>query len=160
MYHFRFGQFQIAFFRELLESLGDADTLEAQSKAILMENDIRDEEFTDEVKKTFDFVLVFSDWFVLFQVIKCLPIAKDQWAIPDEEFSKRLDLRQKCIFTIDPATARDLDDALSCEPLENGIVKYFTLFNNTILLSNRTLSSRCSYCGCQLLCSRTNTIGY
>jgi exoribonuclease R len=38
------------FFRELMESLGDADTLEAQSKAILMENDIRDEEFTDEVK--------------------------------------------------------------------------------------------------------------
>lgn len=37
------------FFRELMESLGDADTLEAQSKAILLENDIRDEEFTDEV---------------------------------------------------------------------------------------------------------------
>jgi hypothetical protein len=36
-----------------MESLGDADTLEAQSKAILMENDIRDEEFTDEVKKSF-----------------------------------------------------------------------------------------------------------
>jgi hypothetical protein len=34
-----------------MESLGDADTLEAQSKAILMENDIRDEEFTDEVKR-------------------------------------------------------------------------------------------------------------
>lgn len=33
-----------------MESLGDADTLEAQSKAILMENDIRDEEFTDEVE--------------------------------------------------------------------------------------------------------------
>ena len=50
--YFRFDQFQIVFFRELMESLGDADTLEAQSKAILMENDIRDEEFTDEVKKT------------------------------------------------------------------------------------------------------------
>lgn len=34
-----------------MDSLGDADTLDAQSKAILMENDIRDEEFTDEVKK-------------------------------------------------------------------------------------------------------------
>jgi exoribonuclease R len=34
-----------------MESLGDADTLEAQSKAILMENDIRDEEFSDEVKR-------------------------------------------------------------------------------------------------------------
>ena len=35
-----------------MESLGDADTLDAQSKAILMENDIRDEEFTDEVKRS------------------------------------------------------------------------------------------------------------
>ncbi|CAF4702585.1 unnamed protein product, partial [Rotaria socialis] len=85
---------------ELLETLGDADTLEAQSKAILMENDIRDEEFSNEV-------------------IKCLPLDQDKWSIPNEEFSKRLDLRNQCIFTIDPATARDLDDALSCERLEN-----------------------------------------
>lgn len=34
-----------------MESIGDADTLEAQSKAILMENDIRDEEFSNEVRK-------------------------------------------------------------------------------------------------------------
>ena len=39
------------FVRELMESLGDADTLEAQSKAILLENDIRDEEFSDEVRE-------------------------------------------------------------------------------------------------------------
>ena len=102
-----------------MESLGDADTLEAQSKAILMENDIRDEEFTDEVEN----VLINTPFQARFslQVIKCLPLEKDQWTIPEEEFSKRLDLRQKCIFTIDPATARDLDDALSCERLDNGI---------------------------------------
>jgi exoribonuclease R len=41
----------LSFDRELMESIGDADTLEAQSKAILMENDIRDEEFSDEVRK-------------------------------------------------------------------------------------------------------------
>ena len=35
-----------------MENLGDADTLEAQSKAILIENDVRDDEFTDEVKKS------------------------------------------------------------------------------------------------------------
>ncbi len=34
------------------------------------------------------------------------------WQIPDEEFKYRRDLRNLCIFTIDPATARDLDDAL------------------------------------------------
>jgi DIS3-like exonuclease 2 len=102
-----------------MESLGDADTLEAQSKAILMENDIRDEEFTDEVEKKI--ILFFFKYIFHYQVIKCLPLEKDKWSIPEEEFSKRLDLRNQCIFTIDPATARDLDDALSCEKLENGI---------------------------------------
>lgn len=28
--------------------------------------------------------------------------------------------RKDCIFTIDPSTARDLDDALSCKPLTDG----------------------------------------
>lgn len=28
--------------------------------------------------------------------------------------------REECIFTIDPATARDLDDALSCKRLPDG----------------------------------------
>lgn len=28
--------------------------------------------------------------------------------------------RNECIFTIDPATARDLDDALSCKQLPDG----------------------------------------
>jgi len=28
--------------------------------------------------------------------------------------------REDCIFTIDPATARDLDDALSCKQLPDG----------------------------------------
>lgn len=105
--------------RELMESLGDADTLQAQSKAILMENDIRDEEFADEVKKRRKKSHV-NFYFSFLQVIKCLPLDQDKWMIPDEEYSKRLDLRDKCIFTIDPATARDLDDALSCERLENG----------------------------------------
>lgn len=36
--------------RELIEHLGDGEKLDVQSRAILMENDIRDEEFTDEVK--------------------------------------------------------------------------------------------------------------
>ena len=47
--------------------------------------------------------------------------------IPDfeitaEEVEKRkeFDFRKKCVFTIDPATARDLDDACSIEDLGNG----------------------------------------
>ena len=31
--------------------------------------------------------------------------------------------RDECIFTIDPLTARDLDDAVSCKQLDNGNFK-------------------------------------
>ncbi|KRT86031.1 hypothetical protein AMK59_1275, partial [Oryctes borbonicus] len=41
-------------------------------------------------------------------------------AIPEAEFLYREDLRKECVFTIDPLTARDLDDAVSCKTLSNG----------------------------------------
>lgn len=43
------------------------------------------------------------------------------WKVPDCELARRLDLRDKCIFSIDPPTARDLDDALSIERLSDGV---------------------------------------
>ena len=43
----------------------------------------------------------------------------------------RRDYRSSCVFTIDPATARDLDDALSCEDLGDG--KILNLFNIALL---------------------------
>ncbi|CAG5131109.1 unnamed protein product, partial [Candidula unifasciata] len=52
-------------------------------------------------------------------VNECLP-NNLPWSIPEHEFSYRKDLRSFCIFTIDPATARDLDDAVSIEDLGNG----------------------------------------
>lgn len=52
----------------------------------------------------------------------CLPQVPDdsKWRIPEEEFEKRRDFRQECVFTIDPVTARDLDDALHVIDLGNG----------------------------------------
>ncbi len=41
-------------------------------------------------------------------------------AIPQEELERRLDLRDACIVTIDGENARDFDDAVSIERLENG----------------------------------------
>ena len=41
-------------------------------------------------------------------------------AIPQEEIKNRLDYRNKNVFTIDPEDAKDFDDALSLEKLENG----------------------------------------
>ncbi|KAI8840873.1 hypothetical protein BC829DRAFT_402975 [Chytridium lagenaria] len=45
------------------------------------------------------------------------------WVIPEEEIRNRRDLRETRIFSVDPATARDLDDALSIEELEDGTFK-------------------------------------
>jgi len=41
-------------------------------------------------------------------------------SIADEEIKKRKDFRQTCTFTIDPADAKDFDDAISFKKLENG----------------------------------------
>jgi VacB/RNase II family 3'-5' exoribonuclease len=35
------------------------------------------------------------------------------WTIPQEELAKRLDLREERVFSVDPVTAKDLDDAIS-----------------------------------------------
>lgn len=44
-----------------------------------------------------------------------------EWTIPEEEIKLRLDLRKKRIFTIDPLTAKDLDDALSIDRISDKI---------------------------------------
>ncbi|RNA34144.1 DIS3-like exonuclease 2 isoform X1 [Brachionus plicatilis] len=85
---------------ELKRSIGQDGNIEAETEAILMENGIDYSEFTDEV-------------------IQSLPATP--WSIPQEEFDYRKDLRNVCIFTIDPATARDLDDALHCVQLEDDL---------------------------------------
>lgn len=45
------------------------------------------------------------------QVLACLP--PTPWSISDEEVGRRRDFRHQRVFSIDPPTARDLDDALS-----------------------------------------------
>lgn len=86
---------------ELMRSLGEAGEIEPQTESILIETDVDYSEFTEEI-------------------LSSLPVHELPWTIPEEEITKRRDFRKDCIFTIDPATARDLDDALSCEQLEDG----------------------------------------
>ncbi|XP_074045758.1 DIS3-like exonuclease 2 isoform X4 [Macrotis lagotis] len=84
----------------LAKSLGQAGEIEPETEGILMEYGVDFSDFSPEV---------------LDCLPQCLP-----WTIPPAEFSKRRDLRKDCVFTIDPSTARDLDDALSCKPLPDG----------------------------------------
>jgi protein SSD1 len=44
----------------------------------------------------------------------------DNYSIPEREFEVRKDLRGERVFTIDPDTARDLDDAISVKLNEDG----------------------------------------
>ncbi|KAJ8274659.1 hypothetical protein COCON_G00092840 [Conger conger] len=84
----------------LAKSLGQAGEIEPETEGILMEYDVDFSEFSEDV-------------------LQCLP-QNLPWTIPPGELRKRRDLRKECIFTIDPATARDLDDALSCKLLPDG----------------------------------------
>ncbi|KAK2822031.1 hypothetical protein Q5P01_022096 [Channa striata] len=84
----------------LAKTLGQAGEIEPETEGILTEYDVDYSEFSDEV-------------------LDCLP-KNLPWTIPPEEMRKRRDLRKECIFTIDPSTARDLDDALSCKQLPDG----------------------------------------
>ncbi|XP_070701594.1 DIS3-like exonuclease 2 isoform X2 [Pempheris klunzingeri] len=84
----------------LAKTLGQAGEIEPETEGILLEYDVDFSEFSDEA-------------------LDCLP-KNLPWTIPPEEMTKRKDFRKECIFTIDPATARDLDDALSCKQLPDG----------------------------------------
>ncbi|XP_030933595.1 DIS3-like exonuclease 2 [Quercus lobata] len=83
----------------VLHIFGRGSEVEAQINAILFENAIRSSEFSPE----------------LLSSIPHIP-----WEVPREEVKSRRDLRNLCIFTIDPSTAIELDDALSIEKLSNG----------------------------------------
>jgi exoribonuclease R len=50
-------------------------------------------------------------------------MVSDFWTELEEEASRRIDLRQKRIFTIDPATARDLDDAIHVDVISGEFVE-------------------------------------
>uniref|UniRef100_A0A1Q3F3W7 Putative exosomal 3'-5' exoribonuclease complex subunit n=1 Tax=Culex tarsalis TaxID=7177 RepID=A0A1Q3F3W7_CULTA len=83
----------------ILRSIGKCGELEVENQALLVEYDLDVSPYSEEI-------------------ISSLPPSPFQ--IPEEELKKREDLREECVFTIDPLTARDLDDALSCKVLKNG----------------------------------------
>lgn len=83
----------------ILRIFGRASEIQPQLDAILFQNAICLSEFAPEA-------------------LSCLPCVP--WELPLKEMQNRIDLRNLCIFTIDPSTATDLDDALSVEKLPNG----------------------------------------
>ncbi|EYC11246.1 hypothetical protein Y032_0051g2097 [Ancylostoma ceylanicum] len=86
----------------LEKQLGLAGEIDVETEGLLITHEIDTREFSDEV-------------------IACLPSVSSEsgWQIDQEELAKRRDLRDEIIFTIDPKTARDLDDALSIKPCDD-----------------------------------------
>lgn len=83
----------------VLGSFGHGGEIESRIEAVLFENAICSSDFTVES-------------------LSCLPL--ESWQVPQAELQRRKDIRNLCVFTIDPSTATDLDDALSVERLSNG----------------------------------------
>jgi ribonuclease R len=83
---------------EIVEVLGEPGVHEVEMHAILAEFELPSK-FTDEVEKAADGIPV---------------------RITAQDYDARRDFRQVPTFTIDPADAKDFDDALSLQQLENG----------------------------------------
>ena len=86
---------------KIVEVLGYKGNRGIEIESIIREHDLP-LKFPDKVFEEADFVAV---------------------PIPNEEYERRRDLRDKTIFTIDGADAKDLDDAISIEELSNGNYK-------------------------------------
>ena len=82
----------------IVEVLGREGSNDANVLSILAENDIK-AGFPDEVEAYADNI---------------------EGGIPRKELQRRRDIRDETVFTIDPDTAKDFDDALSIKVLDNG----------------------------------------
>ena len=85
----------------IIRSLGLDSDINARTEGLLLEYNIEYEEFPESV-------------------LNDLPENHKNWSIPDSEIQLRRDFRDECVFTIDPLTARDLDDALSVTQEKDG----------------------------------------
>eukprot|EP01041_Mallomonas_annulata_P000500 gene500-948_t len=87
-----------------IRSLGEIGSIQAETEALLVEHSVNHGQFQDEVVEPLKQLLGIEDIDSTSRLV--------HWTIPEEEIKKRRDLRSYRIFTIDPPTAKDLDDAL------------------------------------------------
>lgn len=92
-----------------VRALGKAESAEAETEALLLEHDVEYRPFSKNV-------------------LECLPLQGENWVVPetlvdtdeDPNLSKRIDLRDKLVCSIDPPGCVDIDDALHAAILPNG----------------------------------------
>ena len=83
----------------IVKVLGDIQDISTESDVILLEHDVVIKPFTQEA-------------------MNCLP--SENWQLTQEEVSRRKDLRNRCVASVDPPGCKDIDDALHCTVLPNG----------------------------------------
>ncbi|XP_076626997.1 DIS3-like exonuclease 2 [Colletes latitarsis] len=83
---------------KILKIIGTVGDISTESCAILLEHDLDVTPYSQEV-------------------VKGLP--DSDYVLTENDIKDREDWRDKCVFTIDPDTATDLDDAVSCKLLDN-----------------------------------------
>lgn len=88
-----------------VRSLGQLETKEAETEALLLEWDVQYRPFPQTV-------------------LDCLPSEGHEWKVPaskdDKGWVGRKDLRDILVCSIDPPGCQDIDDALHARPLPNG----------------------------------------
>ena len=88
-----------------VRSLGELETQEAETEALLLEYDVQYRPFPKAV-------------------LDCLPAEGHEWKVPantdDPGWRHRKDLRDLLVCSIDPVGCQDIDDALHARPLSNG----------------------------------------
>eukprot|EP00095_Tigriopus_kingsejongensis_P008219 maker-scaffold604_size126151-snap-gene-0.28 protein:Tk08219 transcript:maker-scaffold604_size126151-snap-gene-0.28-mRNA-1 annotation:"dis3-like exonuclease 2 isoform x2" len=87
---------------KIVKTLGDYSDVHVITEGILDELQVDCSEFPEAIK----------------DALPAIP-----YVIPESEIQARRDFRDECVFTIDPMTARDLDDALSVIPMSGQRVK-------------------------------------
>lgn len=87
----------------LIRIVGDCDSIQSRMDALLLEHQIYDEDFPPDAHTELDYLNNLpKNWF-------------------DQNSKGRRDLTDECVFTIDPKTARDLDDAVSIKQVAEQI---------------------------------------
>ena len=94
-------------FVEIIDIFGNCGDVETECQALLKNQNV---DFPDFKKETFDYLKSYEK-----------NMKNEEYLIPDAERLLRTDLTNEVICTIDPETARDLDDALSINHVKDDI---------------------------------------
>ena len=97
-----------------VKKMGESCVLEDEIQALLMQNQVDHGDFPAQVLREVDEAV---------QSGLCFENGKMEWKPTPEMYKGRRDYRKERIFTIDPTTAKDLDDALHIKQLPDGRIE-------------------------------------